>query len=215
MMGRWAAAVGLGCVLGWSSPALAEPPERIQMMEIVAFDDVFVRVDEIDGKLRGAEKALHQSKRALAEALELPKDTPIGKALDELADRGAGSVEVVVGDEAPQLIAAGAVGSDVAAAIAATNEMVEALTQALADLGDVQMQTQRLVDSTRAFPSTLRQEFTSEAGFFESLFGLPKASKMLRGNLEVTSGLPDRSATVVGRLHNILGMVSNEFTPAK
>jgi hypothetical protein len=185
---------------------------EIVMTDIKAFDDVFVRVAEIDGTLSKAEKDLRRGRLDLNDALGIKKKTPIADGLAELADRAEGKLQLAVdGQGIPKLEASDAIPTDVQQALDSVNSMTSNFSTSVDELMGLDKEIDKLVKKTGKMPTQLKSEF--EGNLFDTLFKLPKTSKALQGNLQITAGLPDRSAGVAGEMGQTLDIVRSEFRP--
>lgn len=189
--------------------------DGILLTGIEAFDDVFVRVGEIDARLTSAESQLRVAKKNLNTALDLKKGTPLADGLAELADRAEGQLTLAIGEQKiPKLQATDAVPSNVQSAVDAVNLLTTNLTTSIADLQALGPEIDGLVKATRTMPTKLKEEFSDSAGLLEKLFELPKTTKALSRDISITTGLPDRTANLTGRMTDLLGVVHTEFAPA-
>lgn len=189
--------------------------EGILLTGIEAFDDVFVRVGEIDARLASAEGQLRSAKKNLNTALELKKGTPLADGIAELSARAQGQVTVALTEQAvPKLQVSDAVPSNVQSAVDAVNTLTSNLTTSIADLQALGPEIDGLVKATRTMPTKLKDEFSDSAGLIEKLFELPKTTKALNRDISITTGLPERTTSLTGRMTDILGIVNTEFVPA-
>lgn len=188
--------------------------EGIQMTGIEAFDSVFKRVGEIDGRLAASEAELRTGKGNLNTALELKRGTPISDGIAELQDRAAGKVSLAVNKQAmPKLTVDQAVPSNVQSAVDAVNAMTVNFSTSLTELAALAPEIDGLVKETRKMPARLKDEF--DGGALDMLFTLPKVSKALTHDIDITTGLAARSTSVTTRMTDVLGVVQSEFGHGK
>ncbi len=185
----------------------------IELTGIESFDSVFARVGEIDARLASAEAELRTGKRNLNGALELKKGTPLADGLAELQARAGNKLELTVTNRAvPKLSATDAVPTNVQQAVDAVNRLTENMTTSLTDLRSLQPEIEGLVSEVGDMPARLTQEFSGgSASLFEQLFALPKTSKALKHDIDVTLGLADRTTALTSRMTDLLGVVNTEF----
>lgn len=197
----------------WAKDKKGKKHTGIEATGIQSIDRVFDRVGEIDRLLADAESELRTGKRNLNTALELKKGTPISDGLAELQDRAEGKLGLAMDGSIPKLRTTDAVPSNVQSAVDAVNGLTANLTTSVADVQALAPEMQRLVKDAQKLPNRLREEFTKTngAGLIDMLFKLPKASKALTQNIQVTAGLPDRSTALAARMTDILGVLQDEF----
>jgi hypothetical protein len=215
VFGSLALGLGLGADDAWAKDKKEKgrPAQGIEPTGIQSFDRVFDRVDEIDSLLSHADAQLRTGKRNLNSALELKKGTPVADGIAELQRRAEGKLGIAMDGAVPKLTATDAVPTNVQSAVDAVNGLTSNLTASLADLQGLAPQIEGLVKDTQKLPNRLKDEFTKTngAGLLDLLFKLPKTTKALTHDLEVTAGLTGRTTSLTGRITDILGVVQSEF----
>jgi hypothetical protein len=80
-------------------------------------------------------------------------------------------------------------------------------------LTDLAPEMQQLVKQTSKMPGRLVDEFSKSGGggLFDKLFKLPKISKALTQDVQLTAGLPDRANGIQSKMTDIAGSVSSSF----
>jgi hypothetical protein len=187
--------------------------DGIELTGIQSFDRVFTRVGEIDRLLSNAEAELRTGKRNLNTALELKKGTPLSDGIAELQDRAGGKLGLAMDGRIPKLETTDAVPSNVQSAVDAVNGLTGNLTTSIADMQSLAPEIERLVKDAQKLPTRLKDEFTrtNGAGLVDMLFKLPKTSKALAHDIEITAGLADRTSSLTSRMTDILGVLQHEF----
>lgn len=182
---------------------------NVELTGVRAFDDVFVRVREIDRRLNKAEKLLRTGRQDLNTALGLKKKSTFTQGIAELRKRADGKLAVVMKGNKPTLQATDAVPTKVQAGIDAVNRLTNNISTSMEELAGVPKEARALVQQAQVFPQRLKQEL--EADPITTLFKAPKVAKTLKGNLKVTSELPKRSTKVMGRMNDMVTVVRKEF----
>lgn len=187
--------------------------DAIALTGIQSFDRVFARVGEIDRLLASAESELRTGKRNLNAALELKRGTPLTQGLAELQHRAKGKLGRAMDGRVPKLHATDAVPSNVSNAVDAVNGLAENLTASLADVQALAPEIERLVNDAQKLPDRLKAEFTrtNGAGLVDLVLKLPKTTKALTHDLEITTGLADRTTALTARMTEVLGVLNKEF----
>jgi hypothetical protein len=188
--------------------------EGIELTGIDAFDSVFSRVSEIDSLLSDVDAQLRTGKHNLNLALDLKKGTPISDGLAELQERAGGKLTAALNEQGiPQLTAADAVPTDVQSAIDAVNGLTANLTTSLTDVQNLVPELDKIGKDVQKMPDRLKDEFANQSGtdLLDTLFTLPKTTKALTHDIDVTTGLADRTTSLTGRMTDILGTVQQQF----
>ncbi|MFT4627087.1 MAG: hypothetical protein ACI8PZ_005768 [Myxococcota bacterium] len=187
---------------------------KVELVGIESFDKVFRQLRKLDNTVGSAEKEANKSQRNLNSALGIKNDTPVKKGLDNLKNRADGKIGVATKGGVPSLKATDAVPKNVENAINAVNVMVSSFSASLGDLGDAVQQSKELSSSVAKMPANVKDEFMKDSGsFLDLLFKLPKTIKAVGGNLKVATSLPGRSASIIGKMTNIVGAVTSTFSP--
>lgn len=181
----------------------------VQLTGIEAFDSVFSRVAEIDLRLVSAEQLLTQGKKDLNSALDLKRGTPFSEAITELKSRANGKLTLAMKGNLPKLEATDAVPTNVQNAIDAVNSLTDGIIGTVDNLVGIPDEAQKLIKQSKKFPDRLKDEITTDP--ISAIFKAPKVLKTLKGNTEITVGLPSRSTKVVGRMNDMVSVVRTEF----
>jgi len=188
--------------------------DQITMTGIDAFDSVFKQVGDIDHTLAGIEGQLRDGKGNLNTALDLKKGTTLSDGLAELQKRGGSKIKLATDRGAmPKLEAEDGVPTNVRNAVDAVNAMTANFGGSLDQLTSLAPDIEKLAKQSGKMPGRLVEEFkkSGNGGLFDRLFKLPKAAKALKGDIAVTTGLPDRAAGLSDRMNDILGTVEGSF----
>jgi hypothetical protein len=191
-----------------------DQPDGIELTGIEAFDSVFSQVADIDKTLSKMEGQLRDGKNNLNEALDLKKGTPVSDGLAELKTRAGNKVQVAMDKGGmPKLEATDALPSNVQGAVEAVNAMTSNFGVSIQQLTDLAPEMQQLVKQTSKMPGRLVDEFSKSGGggLFDKLFKLPKISKALTQDVQLTAGLPDRANGIQSKMTDIAGSVSSSF----
>lgn len=185
----------------------------VQETGIEAFDSVFVRVGEIDAHLTSADTELKTGKKNLNDALGLQRGTPFADGLDELQKRAEGKLQLTLTKgAAPKLSPTDAVPTNVQSAVDAVNALTSNMTTSLTDLESLAPEIQGLIGETGEMPDRLMSEFSGgSASLLQKLFVLPKTTKALKADIDLTMGLDDRATSLTHRMTDMMNLVTTEF----
>ncbi|MCB9685759.1 MAG: hypothetical protein H6735_12025 [Alphaproteobacteria bacterium] len=187
----------------------------VQETGIEAFDAVFARVGEIDAQLTSTESELRTGKRNLNTALDLQRGTPLTDGIAELQKRAEGKLQVTMAKgNVPKLSATDAIPSNVQSAVDAVNALSLNMTTSLTDMESLVPEIQGLIDEAGQMPDRLKDEFSGgTANIVDQLFKLPKTTKALKADIDLTLGLDDRAMSLTNRMTDLLDLVTTEFAP--
>ncbi len=189
--------------------------DGILLTGIEAFDDVFVRVGEIDQRLTRAERSLKSGQRELNTSLELKRGTPFTDAVAELKKRADNKLELTLTNmNAPKLGVSDAVPTNVQTSVDAFNALTLDITSSLDDLASIGPEIDSLVKASKDFPAALKDEFKKDANWLDMIFALPKTSKALSRDIGITTALPGRAQAVTSEMVGLMDIVKSEFQPA-
>ncbi len=186
-----------------------EEAPTIEMCGIPAFDTVFARVAAIDEKLTTTGKLMGDTKRAIQAALSLDSSLSLHDSLMSLKEEAAGKLTVRMTGGVPKLEATDAVPPDVQEAITAVQRMVRGIGASMTELKGIPEEAKGLVTEAAAFPRRIREEAKSAS---IKASQIPKALKVVKQNIEITAGLPERGAIAVERTTAVLATVG-ELAP--
>ncbi|MCA9490146.1 MAG: hypothetical protein KC621_09485 [Myxococcales bacterium] len=187
----------------------------VQETGIEAFDSVFARVGEIDAQLTSTETELRTGKRNLNSALDLQRGTPLTDGITELQKRAEGKLQVTLTKgNVPTLSATDAIPTNVQSAVDAVNALSLNMTTSLTGMQSLVPEIQGLIDEAGHMPDRLKDEFSGgSANLVDQLFKLPKTTKALKADIDLTMGLDDRAMSLTNRMTDLLDLVTTEFAP--
>lgn len=199
-------------LLAASAPALAKDKGKdkeeatIQECGLASFDAVFARAGAIDERLTTARKMLGDAKRDLNAALGLDKETALQEALAALKTEAAGKFTVAMNGTMPKLEPKGDVPPNIGAALTAVNHMVDGIGGSIAELQGIPTEAAALVTEAQALPGRLKDE-AKAAGVKPT--ELPAMLKIVKTDVEITAGLPDKATALVDRMNAVITTVTS------
>lgn len=186
--------------------------DDITLTGFKSIDKVFREIKDIDERVDVAEEAMSTAKRQLNLALDLKRGTPLKDAITDLKAKGGDNLQLLMVGNVPKLTAADAAPQNITEAVAAVNGMTSALVTSIDELASIPDDLKDLSKALDGLPQKARAEF--EGDILGSLFKAPKLLKSIKGNVAVTTALPERSVDVSKRAAAIVSLVGTEFKPA-